>query len=120
MSTIAQRALHWTPRALAILFTIFLSTFALDVFGEGLGLWRTIGTLLLHLVPSFVVLLALIVAWRRGRAGAALFVGLALFYVGLTRGSFPFATYLVISGPLLMTGLLFFIDARHRAATRTP
>jgi hypothetical protein len=38
----SSRAFFWAPRALAILFIAFMSFFALDVFGEGYGFWRTL------------------------------------------------------------------------------
>ena len=33
-----KRVLYWTPRVLGILFALFISIFALDVFGEGYSL----------------------------------------------------------------------------------
>ena len=35
MNTKPKRVLYWIPRALTILFALFISVFALDVFGEG-------------------------------------------------------------------------------------
>ena len=37
-----KRTLFWAPRILCILFAVFVSLFALDVFGEGYGFWETI------------------------------------------------------------------------------
>ena len=34
--------LFWTPRVAGILFVLFLSIFALDVFGETRGFWETL------------------------------------------------------------------------------
>jgi hypothetical protein len=39
MNESKRRMLFWTPRLLSILFAIFISLFALDVFGEGYGFW---------------------------------------------------------------------------------
>ena len=60
MNTSVKRVLFWTPRILCILFAIFLSLFALDVFGEGLGFWKTILALLIHLVPVYIVVIVLV------------------------------------------------------------
>jgi hypothetical protein len=65
--------LFWSPRVLSILFTAFVSVFALDVFGEGHGFWQTCLALLMHLVPSALLLAALLVAWRHQCVGAILF-----------------------------------------------
>jgi len=119
MTTSTKRVLLWTPRVLGILFAIFLSVFALDVFSEGYGLWRTIGALLLHLVPTFIVVIALIIAWRWEWVGAVLFSALAVFYVVWTWGRFPWVTYLSISGPLVLVGVLFLFNWIYRAQLRT-
>jgi hypothetical protein len=36
-----KRILLWTPRVLSLLFALFVSLFALDVFGQGYGFWQT-------------------------------------------------------------------------------
>ena len=41
----SKQLLFWTPRILGILFALFLSMFALDVFGEGYGFWGTLGSI---------------------------------------------------------------------------
>jgi len=64
MNASVKRVLFWAPRILCILFAIFLSVFALDVFSEGYGFWQTIGALLRHLVPTFIVVIALLIGWR--------------------------------------------------------
>lgn len=103
------RVLHWAPRIIAILFALFLSLFALDVFGAGSGFRETILAFLIHLVPSYIVIAALVISWKRDLAGAILFGALAATYVILTRGRFHWTAYLAISGPLALTGLLFLL-----------
>ena len=105
-----EKTLHWAPRVLAVLYAAFLALFALDVFGMGLAMWRTTLALLIHLAPVYLVAGALAVAWRRRKAGGALFILLGLAYLVFTGGTFPMATYLVISGPPLVIGLLFIRD----------
>ena len=56
--------LFWTPRVLCLLFAVFLSLFALDVFNEGYGFWKTILALLMHLIPTWIVLAILAISWR--------------------------------------------------------
>jgi len=65
--------LFWTPRVLCLLFAVFLSLFALDVFNEGYGFWKTILALLVHLIPTWIVLAVLAISWRWEWAGAMLF-----------------------------------------------
>ena len=77
--------------------------FALDVFSEGYGFKETIFALFMHLVPTYLVVAALVIAWRWEGVGAILFVALALFYMMMSRGA-----GWIISGPLLLIGFLFF------------
>ena len=50
-----ERLLYWVPRILCILFAAFISLFALDVFGEGYGFWHSVLTLMVHLIPTYIV-----------------------------------------------------------------
>ncbi len=109
-----SRLLFWTPRVLCVAFAGFLSIFALDVFSEHAGFAHTAVAFLLHLIPAAVVLLALAVAWRREWIGAILFPLLAVVHVASAWGRFEWTAYAVIDGPLLVLGLLFALNWRHR------
>lgn len=118
MNRTVKRFLFWTPRVLCILFAMFLSLFALDVFDEGGGVWETARALILHLVPVYIVVIVLVIAWRWEWVGAILFNALAVLYVVMMWGRFPLATYLCISGPLLFVGDLFLFNWIYRAQPR--
>ena len=119
MSASMKRVLFWTPRVLCILFAVFLSIFSLDVFEEGLGFWETILALLVHLVPVYVVIIVLVIAWRREWVGAILFTVLAVSYVVAAWGRFNWSAYASISGPLVLLGVLFLLNWIYRAKLRT-
>ena len=76
-----KQVVFWMPRILCVLFAVFISLFALDVFGMGYGFWGTIVALLMHLVPTVIILIALAIAWRWEWIGAILFVALGVWYV---------------------------------------
>jgi hypothetical protein len=114
-----KQVIFWSPRILGILFAVFISLFALDVFSEGYGFWETILALLIHLVPTYLVILALIIAWRWEWVGAILFIALGVFYLILSWGQFPWVTYLVISGPLFLVGILFMLNWAYRSKLKT-
>lgn len=105
-----KRVAFWLPRGLALLFAAFISLFALDVFGQGTGVWDTIVALFMHLMPTFPVLAALAVAWRRAWARAVLFTSLAVAYRITTWGRTEGATVLIVAGPALLVGILFLVD----------
>jgi hypothetical protein len=110
----AKGLLFWAPRILTILFALFLSVFALDVFAETKGFLQTLTALLLHLMPSFLIVVLLALAWRWEMIGVIAFAGLAIAYVVLMWGRFPWATYAAISGPLLLMSVLFLLSWRQR------
>jgi hypothetical protein len=116
----ARELLYWTPRALCIAFAVFIGLFALDVFDEGRGFWGTSLALLMHLIPSFLLLVVLALSWRRERVGGILFTGLAVLYVAWAWNK-PFAgwaTFLLIAGPLVLTGALFLLNGYDRGSPR--
>jgi hypothetical protein len=119
MSRSMKQFLFWIPRILCILFALFLSLFSLDVFDEGLGFWETILALLLHLVPTYIVIAVLLLAWRWEWIGAVLFTALAVFYVVWAWGRFHWSAYAVISGPLVLISILFLLNWIYRAQLRT-
>ena len=110
MTSSQNRIIFWTPRMLCILFAIFISLFSLDVFGEGYGFWKTIEALLIHLIPTSIILIVLIVSWRRSWAGTIIFVILAAYYIFMTRGHQHWSAYVLISGSLFVISLLFMAD----------
>jgi hypothetical protein len=112
--------LFWTPRVLCLLFAVFLSLFALDVFGEHYGFWRTILALFMHLVPTAIVLVILAISWRWELVGALSFAALGAYYVFTTWGRMHWSAHLAIAGPLFLVGAMFAIDWVYqvRRATR--
>ena len=108
-----RRLLYWTPRAIMILFAIFVSLFALDVFEGGYGFWGTLMALLMHLIPTGLVLIALAIAWRWEWVGGLLFIGLGVSYMVMARGG-PWTWSFLLAGPLLVVGALFLVNWRYR------
>lgn len=106
---------YWTPRILCLAFAAFLGVFALDVFSMSLGFWHTGLALLMHLIPSGIVLIALVVVWRREWIGAVLFPLLAAYHLVTKWGQLDWSGYAVIDGPLLLLGVLFWLSWRSRA-----
>jgi hypothetical protein len=114
-----KRLLFWTPRVLCILYAVFISLFALDVFGEGYGFWGTMLALLMHLIPTFVILIVLAISWRWEWVGGILFIALGVLYLAMSWGRLHWSAYLLISGPLFLVGVLFLINWLYRAELRT-
>jgi hypothetical protein len=100
--------LHWIPRILSILFAAFIGLFAMDVFGQGSGIWKTIVALFLHLIPTFLIIIILILSWKRPWIGGISYIALGIVYIVWSshsgRGSH------IIDFSLFLMGILFLLD----------
>jgi hypothetical protein len=118
--TPGQQLLYWSPRALCVVFALFIGLFALDVFQEGSGFWRTTIALLVHLIPTFLLLFVLAVSWRREWIAGILFPLLGVLHVVWSWNK-PFgglSTFSLIAGPLVLTGALFLVNWHYRGRLR--
>ncbi len=108
MNKTLNRILFWLPRLAGILFILFISLFAFDVLDTQFGFWRTALALFMHLIPSILLAIAIIVAWKWEWFGAVLFIGWAIWYVAsfLERG-FEWFIYVLIAGLPTLIGLFF-------------
>jgi len=112
--------IYWLPRIICILSILFVSMFALDAFAPGLSFWQQLGDFLIHLIPSFVLLAVLIVAWKWELYGGIAFtiIGLALspfiFMLNHHRNHFTIGASLgvvmMITFPFVVVGILFIIS----------
>jgi hypothetical protein len=110
--------LFWSPRVLTLLVALFLSLFALDVFGEGYGFWGTAVALFMHLIPTWIVLVVLALSWRWEWVGAVLFVALGLIYAYFAVGRGHPEWTVPISCPLFLVGGLFLLNWLYRKQIR--
>lgn len=117
MNKTIKKTMFWTPRITAILFVLFLSLFALDIFSMDLSLGETIVGLFIHLIPSILLIIAIILAWRWEWIGAVIFAGWAILYIATARG-FHWSVYALIAGIPLIIGVLFLLDWIYRKELR--
>lgn len=111
-----NKILFWLPRALSILFIVFISIFALDVFGQGYSFLETIIALFMHLLPSIILGAALAIAWKFELVGGIIFLFLGIGYTISTIGKAHWSVYLFIPLPLFVIGILFLTNKfiRHQ------
>lgn len=102
-----ERFLYWSPRVTGLLFAGFISIFALDVFSEGYDVWETTVALFMHLIPTGIILIALGFAWRWEHIGAIAFILIGVGFTIFFSTSAEWMTFLIISGPLFLIGILF-------------
>ncbi len=102
-------------RASAIAVALFLALFALDALEGEASLGGKFVALAIHLVPTWLCLGGMLVAWRRSWLGGAIFAALALAYAWVARAHPDWI--LVISGPLLLVAALYALIWRRRSLT---
>ena len=113
------KIIHWMPRILCILAILFISIFALDAFNTEQTFWQKIADFSMHLIPSFVIIVLLIVAWKWELPGGILMIVLAIGFMPLVY-SMNFARtqsvlislsiVLMINFPFVVTGVLFILS----------
>lgn len=105
------RIIHWAPRIAAILIIFFTSLFSLDVFELQVSPLELLGGFLMHNIPSIIMIVLLVFAWRRPAVGFVLFlVAAVLFAAFFVRGIYSLPNLLLFVLPLLMVAMLFYID----------
>lgn len=101
--------IHWSARVLGIAFALFISIFAMDVFSANDDFRDTLPALYLHLIPALIVMLFVIISWKRELIGGIFFTLLGILYIILEWGKFDWPAYVLIAGPMLILGILYFV-----------
>jgi hypothetical protein len=111
--------IHWIPRILCILAILFVSMFALDSFEPGMPLLQQIGGFFMHLIPTFVLILFLVVAWKWELPGGIIFVILGLGFLPFIymmnyqmnhSAWMSLSVVLMINFPFVVVGILFILS----------
>lgn len=102
--------IRWVARIISIGFAALISIFALDIFDESYGLKNTMIALFIHLLPTFIILFILVLSWKRDWLAGLAYTILGLVYIIKSLNRFDWITYTIISGPLFLLGILFFIS----------
>lgn len=114
-----QKILRWTPRVLCIIAILFISMFAFDSFSHERTFFQNLGSLLMHLLPSFILVAFLVVAWHWELTG-----GILIALVGLAATPFIYNlnfqrtqsvntslwVIVMINLPFIIIGILFIIS----------
>jgi hypothetical protein len=105
------KIIHWAPRIAAILIILFVGLFSLDVFDTQASPLELLGGFLIHNIPSIVMLVLLILAWKRPAVGFWAFLAAgALFAVFFVRSIYALPNLLMFVFPILLIAGLFYAD----------
>ncbi|MDC1379765.1 hypothetical protein N8273_03915 [Algibacter sp.] len=116
---ISTRVLYWLPRIICIMGILFISMFSIDALNSELTLWQQILSLSMHLIPSFVLILLLLLSWKRELIGGIIFmiIGLGfspiIFIHNFKMNQsiwMSLGVILVITIPFVIVGVLFIVS----------
>ena len=110
MITSTNSKFIWIPRVLTIFFILFISIFALDVFEGDASVIEKIGGLLIHLIPSFVLVAVLIVFWKRPLVSGILFILAGILFTIYYRTYDDIFTFITITVMIAICGILYIIS----------
>jgi len=110
------KIMYWLPRILAILIIIFFSIFSLDVFGE-YKFPLVLGALFMHLIPSFLLIISLMIAWKKEKIGGIIFIILSIITIFFFNTYQHLISLLIITLPILITGILFLLNKKCSKST---
>ena len=103
-----NKFLYWSPRVLGVLSVLFISLFALDVFQTGTPFLQMLIGFSIHLMPSFLLLIFLIIAWKWEMVGGIVFILVSLVpFIFLSN---LFWVNAMLSAPFVLTGILFILN----------
>ena len=133
MKPFTTQLLHWAPRILCILAILFISLFALDAFEPGRSLGQQLAAFIMHLIPTAVLTLLLLIAWKWEMVGGIIFT-----IIGIVMSPFIYQQnyrmnnsvwvsleiILMITFPFIVVGALFITESilkgRHKKQSVTP
>ena len=105
------KIIHRAPRAACILIIFFISLFSFDVFEAEASPLELLGGFLIHNIPSIVMIVLLIFAWKRPAVGFIAFLSAAiLFAVFFVRDIYALPNLLLFVFPILLVAGLFYAD----------
>ena len=109
MDTKLNRIIYWAPRVMGIMLVLFLALFSLDVFDLATSPMDLVVGLLMHNIPSILLILLLVVSWRRAWPAGIVLPILGLAY-SLSNPGEHWSVHVAITLPLVLVGLLFLLS----------
>lgn len=99
-----KKTLFWTPRILALLYIIFITLFVFDS--------KNFIELIINLIPTLILVGIFILAILKPKAGGIAFFILGIIFTLFFNTYKTIPTFLIISLPLLLIGILFWFLRR--------
>jgi hypothetical protein len=92
-----------------ICFALALLIFAGDVFNKNQSATQTILDLLVHFIPTAIVLFLVVIAHQRPLVGSIIFAINGLVYIITGWANLHWTAHVLIAGPLLVLSMLYIM-----------
>lgn len=103
----------WFPRVLAVVYALLIALFSFDVLSMEGSLLEKLGGFLIHNIPTFIILFALYLSWKKPMYGGATFIVISAFFTIFFRTYQRWDTFVLISAPILLIGVLFILNKEN-------
>ena len=106
-----SRANKWLIAATGtgIFYALALLIFAGDVFNKDQSTTQTILYLLIHFIPTAIVLFLVVIAHQRPLVGSIIFAINGLVYIITGWANLHWTAHVIIAGPLLVLSMLYIM-----------
>jgi len=114
--------LVWIPRIILILITALIAIFAFDGLEYDALKFGKLLALLIHLFPSFLMIVTLIIAWIKPKIGGILCIILGVLMgvqfrvwnVFTSEGQGSIFPLLIVVIPLIIIGIMFIVFGKSK------
>lgn len=114
---------QWSAKIISILGILVVSLFALDSFDQRFTFMQQLVAFAIHLIPSFILTIVLIIAWKWPRWGGIIYVALGtvlsipIFILNYKMNHsilFSIEVLLIITFPFIISGVCFLISDNYK------
>ncbi|MFP4364533.1 MAG: hypothetical protein ACLFR1_11785 [Spirochaetia bacterium] len=106
---IAPKITEWSGKLLAIYDILFLAMFSLTAMLPEMTWLMKAFVIFLNLFPSFIVLICLLVAWKRPDFGSIAFAAAGVLFTVIFQTYLSLELFILVSGPVFLIAVLFFL-----------
>lgn len=108
------------PTICGSILALLLLTLSFDVFTEDATSLEIFGGFIIHNIPTFIIITALIIAWKKPRIGGILFIVVGILLAILTTRNIELDFYFILTiltiplPAFIIGGFYLYSDYLHR------
>ena len=100
----------WAPRVFTVLIAAFLIIMALDNFTTGTPVNDQVTGFVISIIPALLLVAGMIIALRYKLAGGSIIILMGIIMSVLLKISLKSLPFLVLSTPIIVTGILYILS----------